>query len=101
MSDPLNADLYNMGHGVLNQAYHIAKECWMRLPLDSPWEFFTSALVDDLPREFKWQQVSRTLLSILADLHNDVVWMVSTRPLLYKDLQSLYQSFGDCAKGTN
>ena len=27
-------------------------------------------------------QVSRTLLSILADLNNIVVWMVSTRPLI-------------------
>ena len=28
----------------------------------------------------KSSQVSRTLLSILAVLNNDVVWMVSTRP---------------------
>ena len=30
----------------------------------------------------KSPQVSRTLLSILADLNNDVVWVVSTRPLI-------------------
>ena len=29
-------------------------------------------------------QVSRTLLSILADLNNDVVWMDSIRPLISK-----------------
>ena len=28
--------------------------------------------------------VSRTLLSILADLNNEIVWMVSTRPLISK-----------------
>ena len=32
----------------------------------------------------KFSQVSRTLLSILADLTNAVVWMVSTRPLISK-----------------
>ena len=32
----------------------------------------------------KSAQVSRTLLSILADLSNVVVWMVSTRPLVSK-----------------
>ena len=29
-------------------------------------------------------QVSRTLLSIVADLNNAVVWMVSTRPFIFK-----------------
>ena len=32
----------------------------------------------------KSPQVSGTLLSILADLNNAVVWMVSTRPLIFK-----------------
>ena len=32
----------------------------------------------------KSPQVSRTLLSILADLNNVVVWMVSTRPVISK-----------------
>ena len=32
----------------------------------------------------KSPQVSRTLLSILADLNNTVVWMVSTRPVISK-----------------
>ena len=35
-------------------------------------------------------QVSRTLLSILNNLYNAVVWMVSTLPIIFK---SLYQSF--------
>ena len=32
----------------------------------------------------KCPQVSRTLLSILADLNKAVVWIVSTRPLIFK-----------------
>ena len=32
----------------------------------------------------KSPQVSWTLPSILADLNNTVVWMVSTRPLIFK-----------------
>ena len=32
----------------------------------------------------KSNQVSRTLLGILADLNNAVIWMVSTRPLISK-----------------
>ena len=40
--------------------------------------FFLWSLSDKSP------QVSRTLLSILADLNNVVVWIVSTRPLISK-----------------
>ena len=36
----------------------------------------------------KSPQVSRTILSILADLNNAVVWMVSTRPLISKSSNS-------------
>ena len=32
----------------------------------------------------KFLQVSRTLLGILAELNNVIVWMVSTRPLISK-----------------
>ena len=32
----------------------------------------------------KSSQVCRTLLNILAGLNNEVVWMVSTRPLIYQ-----------------
>ena len=49
----------------------------------SPCEFFTHSLADGLSLESEWQQslqVSRNLLSILAELSIAVVWMVSTRP---------------------
>ena len=46
----------------------------------------------------KSPQLSRTLLSILADLNNAVVWTVSTRPVISKSLCKL---FGDCTKSTN
>ena len=46
----------------------------------------------------KSPQVCWILLSILADLTNAVVWIVSTRLVI---LQSFYQSFGDCIKSTN
>ena len=46
------------------------------------WEFFTPAFADGFPLASEWQQVSlSTLLSILADLNNLIIWMVSTRPL--------------------
>ena len=45
------------------------------------WEFFAPALADGFSQEFEWQQVSKTLLSILAYLNN-VLWMVSTHPLI-------------------
>ena len=32
----------------------------------------------------KSPQVSRTVPSILADLNNAVIWMVSTRPVIFK-----------------
>ena len=46
------------------------------------WEFFSSALANGLSLEFEWQQASRTLCSILADLSNAVVWIISTRPVI-------------------
>ena len=51
------------------------------------WEFFTPVIADDLRLQSEWQQVSyvpRTLLSILDDLNNVVVRMVTTRSLLSK-----------------
>ena len=70
----------------------------------TPWEFFTSALADG----FQWSlsdskspQVSRTLISILADLSN-IVFLDSLHPSSYfLVLQSFYQSFGDINKCTN
>ena len=46
--------------------------------------FFTPALADAFSLEFEWQQVFSTLLSILANLNNAVVWMVSICPIISK-----------------
>ena len=56
-------------------------------------EFFTSTLADTLSLEFEWQQVSRTLLSILAVLNNAVFWMVSPRPPTSKSSRSFNNPF--------
>ena len=45
-------------------------------------EFLTSASTDGLSLGFQWQQVSRTLLCILAMLNNVIVYIISTRPLI-------------------
>ena len=50
------------------------------LLLFTPWEFFPSVLADGFSLEFEWQQVSSSLLSILAVLNNVVAWMVSYLP---------------------
>ena len=42
-------------------------------------ELFTSAIADGFSLKSEWQQVSPTLLSILAVLNNAIIWMVSTR----------------------
>ena len=47
-------------------------------------EFFTPVLADGLSLEF----LSETLLSILANLYNAVVWMDSTCPLIFKSSNS-------------
>ena len=45
--------------------------------------FFTPALVGGPLLEFEWQsQISRTLLSILVDFNNAVIWVVSILPLI-------------------
>ena len=49
----------------------------------------------------KSSQVFRTLLNILADLNNAVVWMVSNSSSYFQVVKSLYQSFSDCTKSTN
>ena len=43
-------------------------------------EFFTEVLADGFSLEFEWQQISRTLLSILAVFYHAFVWIVSSRP---------------------
>ena len=48
------------------------------------WVFFTPALANGLSLNYKWQQVSlsfMTLLSILSELKDAKVRMVSTYPL--------------------
>ena len=47
----------------------------------TPSDFFTPALADGLSLKSGWHDVSRTLLSILDNLSNTVVWMVSILPL--------------------
>ena len=56
--------------------------------------FLIPVLAEGFSREFEWQKVSRTLLSILADLNNAVVWMVSTCLLIFKSfsLSILWES---------
>ena len=49
--------------------------------------------------DIKSLQVSRTLLTILADLNDAVVSLHLSR--YFQVLQSLYQSFGDWSKNTN
>ena len=46
-------------------------------------------------------QVSRTPLSILADLNNTVGLDGLHLSFYFQVFQSLYQSFGDCSKNTN
>ena len=50
-------------------------------------EFFKLALADGLSLESL--RVSRTLLSILVDLNNAVIWMVSTHPSISNFSSSL------------
>ena len=57
-------------------------------------EFFTPVLGDGFSLKFERSQVSRTLLSILADLNNAVVLMLSTCSLISK-------SFRNCTKSSN
>ena len=47
----------------------------------------------------KSPQVSRTLFSILADLNNAVIWMVSTWPLISKSSNSFTKPLGIVPSG--
>ena len=51
-------------------------------------------------RVSKFSEVSRTFLSILADLNN-LDWMVSIRPLFYNLSSLFFQSFSHRSKCTN
>ena len=54
---------------------------------------FHKNLSDSLSPQFSW-----TLLSILVDLNNLVVWMVSTRPLIFKSPNPSINPFVDRIK---
>ena len=49
----------------------------------------------------KFNQVSRSLLSILVDFNSAVVWMFSILPLISSFLQSLFQTSKDRSECTN
>ena len=53
-------------------------------------ESFSHVLADGLPLEANSRspQISRTILSILADLNNAVVWILSTRPIIFKSFNN-------------
>ena len=48
--------------------------------------------------DYKFHQVSRTLLSILVDLDNDVVWIVTIRPPISNSSSSLSKLFATVPK---
>ena len=50
----------------------------------TPFWVYSPALADGFSLVFDWKQISRTLLSILTDLNNAVIWMVSTCPMISK-----------------
>ena len=61
--------------------------CWVITIIIYSLEFFTSAFANGFfwsLSDSKFPHVSRTLLSILADLNNAVGWTVSTRPVISK-----------------
>ena len=62
------------------------------------WVVFISALTDGFSLESEWQQVSRTLLSILADLNYAVDDLHSS--FYFQFFQASYQAFGDRFKLT-
>ena len=65
---------------------------------------FAPGLVDGFSLKFERQQsplVSRTLLSILADPNNVVIWMVSTRSLISKSFSPCNRSFSDYTEHIN
>ena len=68
------------GENYMNFIFSVAKYWLWYLKLlvttttTTTWEFFTAALADGFPLEVEWQQVSRTLLSILAVVWTAVVW---------------------------
>ena len=76
--------------------------CVLKSTLGMIGEYFTQALADGCPLEAdsKSPQNARTLPSILADLNNAVVWMVSNRLLIYM-FSPPVPFFGDCTEYAN
>ena len=72
------------------------------IPIPYESEFFTPVLAGCLSLESEWQQDSRTLLSILYDLNNAVVWMVSILPPIFSGSNPLSIPLGtiSCAPTT-
>ena len=59
---------------------------WFIMIIITSWEFFPSVLANGLPLDFEWHQVFSSLQDssqYSGDLNNAVVWMVSTRPLIF------------------
>ena len=56
-------------------------------------EFFTPALAVRLSLESEWQQVSSTLLCVLANLNNGVVWIVLVHPLNSNSSSPLHKMY--------
>ena len=72
---------------IVTWSYLISKDYHYHYYYFTAWKFFSSAIADGFTLEFELQQVfsgHRTLLSILADLNNTVVWRVSSRPVICK-----------------
>ena len=60
-------------------------------------ELFTLTLADGLSQEFEWHkspQISKTHLSILADLNNAVVWMIWIHSLISNSSNNLSKPLG-------
>ena len=70
----------------------------------TPWEFFTTALADNLSLESAWQQVSSSLQDS-SQYSGRSQWCSSFECFdlssYFQVLQSFYQSYGDCTKSTN
>ena len=64
-------------------------------------EYFTSIFVGGFSLKFEWQQVLRTLVSLLTDLISALVWIVSSCLLISSFHSLFFQAFGDCSKGSN
>ena len=58
-----------------------------------PWELFTLALAV-ISLESESLQVSGTLVDILADRNNDVIWIVSIHSLISNSSRSLSKPMG-------